>query len=71
MTVKRATRAKAFAAIRALKERRRANGPTLFNPHYEIRGRAVQDPSVSSKTGPQLKTQQWEATGRRISNWAS
>jgi len=68
MTVKREARAAAFAAIRKL----RKNGPTLFNPHYEIRGKSVADPELSSRLGntkysrgPQFKTQQWEATGRR------
>ena len=33
---------------------------------FEIKGKAVQDPKVSSKLfGPQLKTQQWEATVRK------
>lgn len=65
MTVKREQRAKAFAAIRTLQERRRLHGPTLFNPHYEIKGRAVQDRNLSHVVGPKLKTLQWEATGRR------
>lgn len=62
MTVKREQRAKAFAAIREIRARR---GPSLFNPHYEIKPTPVKDSSVSSKTGPRMLTQQWEPTGRR------
>lgn len=61
-TVDRDTRARAFKAIR---KRREQYGPTLFNPHYEIKGRAVQDRNLSHVVGPKLKTLQWEATGRR------
>jgi hypothetical protein len=58
-------RKEAFRRIGAAITRRAAQGPTLFNPHYQIRARAVADRELSSSTGPQLKTQQWEPTGRR------
>ena len=60
MNAKREARAKAFAALKELRNR-----PTLFNPHYEIKARACQDPELRSPTGPRLKTLQWEGTGRR------
>jgi hypothetical protein len=43
----------------------RQKGPTLFNPHYEIAGRAIQDRQVSHPVGPKMKSLQWESTGRR------
>jgi hypothetical protein len=53
----------AFVRIGQAVSKRGVHGPTLFNPHYAIKGRAVQDRSVSSATGPQLRTLQWEAHG--------
>ncbi len=68
MTVKQQARASAIRAIRWHKK----HSPTLFDPHYEIKGASVSDPLLSSRLGntkksrgPQFKTLQWEGTGKR------
>jgi hypothetical protein len=43
----------------------RHQGPTLFNPHYEIHARKSQCKELTAAGGPALKTLQWEPTGRR------
>lgn len=57
--VSREARKKAFESIRKIRSERIPSG---FNPHYSIKPTTVQDINVSSKTGPKMKTQQWERT---------
>lgn len=69
MSLKRSQRAEQFrklgARITATESNISAWKDATGQHQFEMRGRAIQDPLVSSKMyGPQMKAMQWERTNR-------